>query len=54
MNAFLWTMVVVFGVGILGKACMLHQQDRVRNLALLPWDIAIEVGLLAWAVYLIK
>jgi hypothetical protein len=54
MNFFLWTMVAVFVIGILGKAFMLLTQDRVRNLGLLPFDILIDVGLLVWAVHLLS
>lgn len=53
MTAFLWTMIAVFVLGILGKTCWLLTQDRVRNLALVPWDILVELGLLVWAVWLV-
>jgi hypothetical protein len=54
MNAFLWTMIAVFALNIMGKARMLHTQDFARNPELMPFDMGIEVGLLAWAVYLLK
>lgn len=54
MNGFLWTMIAVFAIGILGKACFLYTQDTHRDLAYLPFDILIDAGLLAWAVWLLK
>lgn len=53
MKAFIWTMIVMFGIEILGKACILLQQDTVRNLDFLPWEILIAAGLLAWATTLL-
>jgi hypothetical protein len=53
MNAFLWTMVGLLALGVLGKSCQLYMQDTVRNLAFLPWDILINIGLIAWAVWLL-
>jgi hypothetical protein len=54
VNAFLWTMVAVFVIGILGKATILLTQDTTRNLGLIPFDILCELGLLVWAVYLLR
>lgn len=53
MKGFLWTMIVVFGIEIVGKAVMLLQQDSRRNLNLLPWDILLSVGLIVWAATLL-
>lgn len=53
MKGFLWTMIVVFGIEIVGKSCMLLTQDTHRNLKFLPWDILIAVGLIVWAATLL-
>ena len=53
MTAFLWTTIALFSLAILGSACLLYTQDKVRNLAFLPFDILIYVCLIAWAVRLL-
>ena len=53
MRAFLWVMAVLFVIEIFGKAIILHRQDDRRNLAIVPFDLLCEVGLLIWTVSLL-
>lgn len=48
MSIYLWTMIAVFTLSVFGQACILFTQSRERDLALVPFDLMLSVGMLVW------
>ena len=53
MRAFVWTMLVVLAIDVIGKACMLWQRDFTRNPSHMVSDILFCFGFALWAAYLL-
>lgn len=53
MTTFLWVMVALFATSIVGKALMLKDHDFVSKPSHMCADIAAQLLLLIWAVYLL-
>lgn len=52
MNAFFWTIIVICVLDIIGKVYALSMRDDKRDLRLVPVDLVLMCGVLAWAIYL--
>lgn len=53
MNTFLWFMVVIMSIYVIGKAVMLWEQDFIRKPQHMICDMAIAVAILAWSAWLL-
>lgn len=52
MNWFIGTIVTLLTLSIVGKTLILYEQNKVRDLRFLPWDIIMNVLLIIWGVIL--
>ena len=53
MKAFVWTMVVLFAIEIVGKASMIQSGNLIRKPSHMVIDIAISLCLVVWAAWLL-
>ena len=53
MKTFIWTMVVIYALEIIGKASMIQSGNLIRKPSHMLIDIAIAVGLIVWAAWLL-
>lgn len=53
MTAYLWTIVVLLSVEIIGKALLIKDRNYERKPGFMCADIAVGVCLLVWTAYLL-
>ena len=53
MEAFLYFLIALFVLDIIGKCYLFYKRDMIRSEAQLAIDLVLSVGVLCWSVWLL-